>query len=334
MFSPLKRKVDSDDPVERKEKRLKESITNLGKSTNKPFSGVVNADGKKGKSIRQSTRHDELRTKEREMEKETGKALLAKKESQGLYPRGLTLIAAKTVHVSPKPSVLGISTKDNLPAETFLTKTPWKSILKDTTSTRLQARSPSPRRRISLQEDADTPTLPELEKESPIPTLRRKSPGRQRSRVENDETASLSPLRPVTQLSSPKKVKSENDLWTSTMADQSKRTVTVPSTLQENQTRSPIKRINEDKDAEIASAVPAELGSMVLEIQTGLRRDIERLRLDMVRQFVSFRSEMGQKWEGEVERLRQENEVLRTEIHTLRREREKLSDGMSTWKLV
>jgi len=83
-----------------------------------------------------------------------------------------------------------------------------------------------------------------------------------------------------------------------------------------------------------SSGLPVELGSAVVEIQTVLRRDIERLRLDMVRQFISFRSEMGQKWEGEVDRLRRENESLKGELDTMRRERDRKSDGTGKqWKL-
>lgn len=83
----------------------------------------------------------------------------------------------------------------------------------------------------------------------------------------------------------------------------------------------------------VKSELPADLGSAVVEIQTVLRQDIERLRLDMVRQFISFRSEMGQKWEGEVDRLRRENDSLKGEVETMRRERDRKSDSTGRWKL-
>ena len=78
--------------------------------------------------------------------------------------------------------------------------------------------------------------------------------------------------------------------------------------------------------------MPADTGSAVLEIQTVLRRDIERLRIDMLRQFVSFRGEMGQMWEGEVGRLRRENELLRGEVEGLKKEAGKRNER-SGWKL-
>ena len=81
-----------------------------------------------------------------------------------------------------------------------------------------------------------------------------------------------------------------------------------------------------------ASALSADVGTAVLEIQTVLRRDIERLRLDMLRQFVSFRSEMGEKWEGEVGRLRRENELLKGEVESLKKEAGKRNDR-SVWRL-
>jgi hypothetical protein len=67
----------------------------------------------------------------------------------------------------------------------------------------------------------------------------------------------------------------------------------------------------------------ADVGSAVLEIRTVLRRDIERLRMDTLRQFVSFRSEM---WEGEVGRSRWENEFLSGGVESLRKEAGKRND--------
>jgi hypothetical protein len=85
IFSPLKRKESEIEIAgERKEKRLKESMTNLAKSTrdvNKRFSTVINADGKKEKSTNHSTKRDDIRIKEREMEKESMKALTQKGSS-------------------------------------------------------------------------------------------------------------------------------------------------------------------------------------------------------------------------------------------------------------
>jgi cell division protein FtsB len=71
-----------------------------------------------------------------------------------------------------------------------------------------------------------------------------------------------------------------------------------------------------------------------MEIQTSLRRDIERLRLDMLRQFVTFRNEIGQKWEGEVDRLRAENDSLKGEMEKLRKERRERDDERNRWRLV
>jgi hypothetical protein len=52
----------------------------------------------------------------------------------------------------------------------------------------------------------------------------------------------------------------------------------------------------------------------------------------MLRQFVSFRGEMGQWWEGEVGRLRRENELLRGEVESLKKEAGKRNER-SGWKL-
>jgi hypothetical protein len=78
VFSPLKRKDEGDveTAAERKEKRLKESIANLTRSTStKRFSTVIDTDHKKEKSPVNTVKSDDLRLKEREMEKDTAKAL-------------------------------------------------------------------------------------------------------------------------------------------------------------------------------------------------------------------------------------------------------------------
>jgi hypothetical protein len=82
VFSPLKRKDgETDSGGERKEKRLKESTAKLEKSTregSKRFSAVINVDGKKEKFVNNSTRRDDIRVKDREMDRETMKALTQK----------------------------------------------------------------------------------------------------------------------------------------------------------------------------------------------------------------------------------------------------------------
>jgi hypothetical protein len=83
VFSPLKRKVDSTDDVERNEKRLKETTNKLEKSTrgvSKRFSAVVDPDGKKERVLRPKP-VDAMRVKERAMEKEAIKALTSKNAS-------------------------------------------------------------------------------------------------------------------------------------------------------------------------------------------------------------------------------------------------------------
>lgn len=224
-----------------------------------------------------------------------------------------------------KPSApLQISTKDNLPSGKPHVKSPRKSILKSTIRESipisLQARSPSPRRRISLQdrEDGTDPGyLPDLEKESPVPTIRRKSKSPERPKPTNNIIRSVSPLP-----KSPKKQDVDGDLWT---------TVTQPvQPALMKKVELPPKKQKDEPPVELSEG----LGSAVLEIQTVLRRDIERLRLDMVRQFVSFRNEMGQKWEGEVDRLRSENELLRGELSTLKKEQEKKKDEKGSWKFT
>lgn len=80
VFSPLKRKDFGSDNDERKEKRMKESSNAFDKSTraNKRFSTVIDsnekADKTKEKHLTRSKR-DDIRIKEREMDKEALKAL-------------------------------------------------------------------------------------------------------------------------------------------------------------------------------------------------------------------------------------------------------------------
>lgn len=229
-------------------------------------------------------------------------------------------------------SPLGVSTKDNLPSEKSQVKNPRKSILKGTireSPTQLKALSPS-RQQVSLQDRVDTMSMttvpvPDFEKESPILTIRRKSP--ERTKTRSDSNLSRSVNQP-----SPKKQVTDEDLWTAT-AEPPKSMNNVTSPIRKKEARSPRKQGAETAEKDPHGQLPAELGTAALEIQTVLRRDIERLRLDMVRQFVSFRSEMGQKWEGEVERLRQENEKLKEEISILKRNAEKRSDVAAGWKL-
>jgi hypothetical protein len=80
VFSPLKRKDFESDNAERKEKRMKESSNAFDKSTraNKRFSTVIDSNEKtdktKEKHLNRSKR-DDIRIKEREMDKEALKAL-------------------------------------------------------------------------------------------------------------------------------------------------------------------------------------------------------------------------------------------------------------------
>jgi hypothetical protein len=174
---------------------------------------------------------------------------------------------------------------------------------------------------MSLQdrEDGGDPTnLPDLEKVSPIITIRRKSPERPKN-ISSDIIRSVSPLP-----QSPKKG-GEGDLWTA--VTQPIQTYNAPPVAAE-------KKVQSSKNKfEPPGELPENLGSAVLEIQTVLRRDIERLRLDMVRQFVSFKSEISQKWEGEVDRLRQENEMLTVELNTLKKQQEKKKEERGNWHM-
>jgi len=170
----------------------------------------------------------------------------------------------------------------------------------------------------SLEDD-----LPDLDMASPVHPIRRKSP-------EKPTTSSPPHSRSTTQAPRSSKERNDNntDLWT-TIPDPSR-----PGTVLATMTTSLPPRIAPKVPPVIVPTAPlsADTGSAVLEIQTVLRRDIERLRMDMLRQFVSFRSEMGQKWEGEVGRLRRENELLRGEVESLKKEAGKRNDR-SVWKL-
>ena len=246
------------------------------------------------------------------------------------------LTIAKTV-AQTKP--LQVSTKPNLPADIQL-KSPRKSILKDTVhetiSSRLQARSPSPHRQVM---DDEIP-IPDLGTESPVPVFRRKSPERPKADVGTIKVGS--PVRSVSVFPvSPRK--REDDIWTSAI-EPTRRAVTEVKRQVESTVEQPRRNIREVKpeikteknigsEAGEGIAGSVEFGAAMVEIQSVLRRDVERLRLDMVRQFISFRSEMGQMWEGEVERLRKENEVLRGEVENLKKEKDQRKEGGGRWKM-
>jgi len=89
VFSPLKRQDggDIETAAERKDKRLKESIANLTRSTStKRFSGVVDTDGRKDKSPVSTVKRDGLRAREREMEREAAQALSKKGTVPAPFP--------------------------------------------------------------------------------------------------------------------------------------------------------------------------------------------------------------------------------------------------------
>jgi hypothetical protein len=162
--------------------------------------------------------------------------------------------------------------------------------------------------------------LPDLDIASPVPPFRRKSPAK--------PTTAIPSSRPTNPLPAPSKPPTNPDIWT-TIPDPSH-----PGTVLATMTTSLFPRIVPKVPPMMVPPppMPADTGSAVLEIQTVLRRDIERLRIDMLRQFVSFRGEMGQRWEGEVGRLRRENELLRGEVESLKKEAGKRNER-SGWKL-
>lgn len=248
----------------------------------------------------------------------------------------IVLLTIAKAAAQTKP--LQVSTKPNLPGDIQL-KSPRKSILKDTVhetiSSRLQARSPSPHRQVM---DDEIP-IPDLGPESPVPVFRRRSPERQKADVATIKVGS--PVRSVSVLPvSPRK--REEDIWTSVV--EPGRVVTevkreIKSTVE--QPRRNIRQVKpeiqteKDLGSQVGEGISGsvEFGAAMVEIQSVLRRDVERLRLDMVRQFISFRSEMGQMWEGEVDRLRKENEMLRGEVENLKKEKDQRKEGGARWKM-
>jgi hypothetical protein len=86
VFSPLKRKDVDSENTERKEKRMKES-NGLDKSTRggtKRFSTVIDSNEKNDKTrekLLSRSKRDDIRSKEREMDKEAVKALSTKSSS-------------------------------------------------------------------------------------------------------------------------------------------------------------------------------------------------------------------------------------------------------------
>jgi hypothetical protein len=203
--------------------------------------------------------------------------------------------------------------RETVPAETI------KDILPPMT---LQRKTPSPRRNSRVVVDAmslDDLSLPELEKDVSPNLFKRKSKSPDKSGSVETIIRTISP-HPA----SPRKPEADNnDLWTTSAPSPSRRN-------SEKRSASPKK----EEQAPEPVAPPADLGSTVMEIQTSLRRDIERLRLDMLRQFVTFRNEIGQKWEGEVDRLRAENDSLKGEMEKLRKERRERDDERNRWRLV
>jgi hypothetical protein len=87
VFSPLKRKDVDSENTERKEKRMKESSNGLDKSTRggtKRFSTVIDSNEKNDKTkekLLSRSKRDDIRSKEREMDKEAVKALSTKSSS-------------------------------------------------------------------------------------------------------------------------------------------------------------------------------------------------------------------------------------------------------------
>jgi hypothetical protein len=87
VFSPLKRKDVDSENTERKEKRMKESSNGLDKSTRgatKRFSTVIDSNEKNDKTkekLLSRSKRDDIRSKEREMDKEAVKALSIKSSS-------------------------------------------------------------------------------------------------------------------------------------------------------------------------------------------------------------------------------------------------------------
>jgi len=180
----------------------------------------------------------------------------------------------------------------------------------------LQKSSPSPRRVFQAVSDitsVDTVELPELEKDFSPRSIRRKSKSPEKSRsVETIRSISPHPGSP------PKPEADSGDLWSTAQPPLARHS-------SERKVLSPKKEPVE---------IPADFGSTVMEIQTSLRRDIERLRLDMLRQFVTFRNEIGDKSEGEVRRLRAENESLKAEVEKLKKEKNERNNERARWNLV
>jgi len=248
---------------------------------------------------------------------------------QSIKPSNNKSHSSKSIATALQPS-----TKDNLPPERTDPK-PTKSILKDTKYdiTRLKARSPSPRRRISLQDRVDANSsdslghLPDLENDSPFPIIR-KSPEkvvvRQAVNGGIQNKGSESPK------------KKRKDLWMETLEEPQAKVEVSGNTVDAVPSLALRTIISGNTSEDIrnkTSGYSSGIQSLdVLELQSILRREVEKLRLDMVRQFVTFRSEIGQRWETEISYLRLENERLKAEIHELKEERRKYNSTIPGWR--
>jgi hypothetical protein len=297
MFSPVKRPALD-----------REKVSRRGDEVRDPKKMQEDADGRKMK--RQHADADDRMSK-RFRESKYDKPQPSPKSYSPTSKK--SSLESTTTHRRPEVSLegpvqrkpLGLSAKDNLPQQ----HSPRKSILKDTIkyhpsdNAKLEL---SPRhRRDSQDKSLHTPVL---ESESPFVPPRRivTEP------VSSTPDAHVTPATksPRKEYPSPAKHRIPDSL---SQAPTFRPTLPRPST-------------------QLPTSQSHDLTTAVTELQTVMRGEVERLRMDMIRQFITFKTEMGRKWDSEVVALRRENEGLREELLGLKR-REMERKGSSSWKL-
>jgi hypothetical protein len=103
---------------------------------------------------------------------------------------------------------------------------------------------------------------------------------------------------------------SDGDIWTKAAAESVNSTAVESGTPERTQNQMGVLLIPSEK-------LPVDIGTSVLDIQTKLRSDFERFRLEITKQFISFKDEMGKKWNDEVEQLREESLVLEKRVEEI-----------------
>lgn len=206
---------------------------------------------------------------------------------------------------SSKGNILSEKAQGKLPKKASSSKQPPQTPPKDLALRRHSAKSGQSSKTSEFEASASSPSkkMPDNRAEGTIEPMKIK--------ISNLEIPVK--MEPVADDNS-----SEGDLWTRAVG--SGETTAIDSGTAKD--RPPLGRVTVP-----SGTLPVDIGTAVMDIQTTLRSDIERLRLEVVKQFVSFKAEMGKKWKDEVEYLRDENVALKKRLEDLKREMKNKEKG-------